>query len=82
MNIAIAPNLDGLASERLRAFAKRLAAFASGDPAIRAAAETEATWARRTPLLNGQQRRYDLPASSAARKAGADVRPWRHQRCP
>ena len=39
----ITPNLDGLASERLRAFAMRLAAFASGDPAIHDAANAEAT---------------------------------------
>lgn len=40
MHIVITPNLDGLAGERLRAFAVRLTGFASGDPAIRAAAQS------------------------------------------
>lgn len=69
MNIVINPNLDGLAGERLRAFAARLTAFASGDPAIRAAANAEATWALRSPLLNGQTRAYE-----AAVRLFADLR--------
>jgi len=69
MNIVITPNLDGLASERFRAFAVRLAAFASGDPLIRDAANNEAAWARRTPLLNGQARAYE-----AAVRLLADLR--------
>jgi hypothetical protein len=69
MNIVITPNLDGLASERFRAFAVRLAAFASGHPGIRDAANNEAAWARRTPLLNGQARAYE-----AAVRLLADLR--------
>lgn len=59
MNVLITPNLDGLASERLRAFAVNLAGFGSGDPAIRDAVDAEAGWARRTALLNGQTCAYE-----------------------
>lgn len=69
MHTVITPNLDGLAGERLRAFAVRLTAFASGDPAIREAANAEAAWALRSPKLNGQTRAYE-----AAVRLLADLR--------
>jgi hypothetical protein len=53
MNIVISPRLDGLASERLRAFAAQLASASADAAAIRDLTRTEAAWARRTPLLNG-----------------------------
>lgn len=69
MNIVITPNLDGLAGERLRAFAIRLATLVDGDQAIRNVVNVEASWARRTPLLNGQTRAYE-----AAVRLLADLR--------
>ncbi len=59
MNIVITPNLDGLAGVRFRTFAARLAALPSGDPGIREITTAEATWAHRTPLLNGQTHAYE-----------------------
>ena len=69
MHVAIAPTLDGIAAERLRAFATRLADPALDAEAIRAATTAEAVWARRTTLLNGQIRSYE-----AAVRLLADLR--------
>lgn len=59
MNIVISPTLDGLASERLRAFATQLASLPADEPAIRNLTRTKTAWALRTPLLNGQTRAYE-----------------------
>lgn len=69
MNVVIAPALDGLASERFRAFAARLADPGFTESSIRELMVTEASWARRTPLLNGQTRAYE-----AAVRLLADLR--------
>ena len=69
MNVLIEPTLDGLASERLRAFAAQLANPSAEEEAIRDLTRTEAAWARRTPLLNGQTHAYE-----AAVRLLADLR--------
>ena len=62
MNVLIQPDLDGLAGERLRTFAERLAEPGLGDDAICQLVAREASWADRARLLNGQTHAYEAAA--------------------
>src|ERR1044072_842959 len=62
MNISIQPSLDGIAAERLYAFAMQLADPRLTSDAIRELVNRESSWARRAKLLNGQTHAYDASA--------------------
>ena len=57
MHIEIHPKVDGLAAERLLAFAAELTS--TDEDGVRALTEREAAWARRTVHLNGQTKSYE-----------------------
>ena len=69
MNVSIRPSLDGIADERLHAFAMQLADPRLSDDAIRTLVECESSWAHRACLLNGQTYAYE-----ASIRLLADVR--------
>lgn len=62
MNISIQPSVDGIAGERLQAFAVQLTDTRLTDDDIRKLVERESSWAQRTKLLNGQTHAYDASA--------------------
>jgi len=62
MNIIIQPELDGLAGERLRTFAAQLTDHSLCEQTIRDLVNQEASWAKRTRLLNGQTHSYEAAA--------------------
>jgi hypothetical protein len=57
MHIEIQPKVEGLAAERLMAFASELASTNLED--LRALTDREAAWARRSVHLNGQTNSYE-----------------------
>jgi len=59
MNVNIQPTVDGIAEERLHAFAMQLADSHLRDEEIRQLVERESSWAHRAKLLNGQTHAYD-----------------------
>jgi hypothetical protein len=59
MNVSIQPTIDGIAGERLFAFAKQLADSRLTNDAIRKLVERESSWAHHAKLLNGQTHAYD-----------------------
>jgi hypothetical protein len=69
MNVVIRPNLDGVASERLHTFAQQLAILKGEDDDVRQLVNREASWAKRSHLLNGQTHAYE-----AAVRLLADLR--------
>lgn len=62
MDVNIQPALDGLANERMHAFAMQLADARLSDEAIRKLVERESSWAHRAKFLNGQTHAYDASA--------------------
>jgi hypothetical protein len=62
MHVHISPRLDGIASERLKSFAIRLADSQLAELDLRKLADAEGTWARQSKLLNGQTRAYEAAA--------------------
>src|ERR1035441_2777560 len=62
MNVSIQPSLDGMAEERLHAFAIQLADSRLSEEAIRKMVDRESSWAHRAKLLNGQTHAYDASA--------------------
>jgi hypothetical protein len=62
MNVSIQPTIDGIAGERLYAFAMQLADSRLTNDEIRKLVDSESAWAHRTKLLNGQIHAYDASA--------------------
>lgn len=62
MNVSIQPTVDGMASERLYAFAMQLSDTRLTTDEIRKLVERESAWAHRAKLLNGQTHAYDASA--------------------
>lgn len=58
MNVVIRPNLDGMASEQFHEFAKQLAESTNDDD-VRRFVNQQASWARRSHLLNGQTHAFE-----------------------
>ncbi len=59
MNVSIQPTIDGIAGERLYAFAIQLADSRLTNDAIRKLVERESSWTHHAKLLNGQTHAYD-----------------------
>ena len=62
MNVNIQPTIDGIACERLYAFAKQLADSRLSEDAVRKLVDRESSWAHQAKLLNGQTHAYDASA--------------------
>lgn len=62
MNIVAQPDLQGLAAERLRSFAAKLAEDRLPEDTIRELVRLEASWAKHSPVLNGQAHAYEASA--------------------
>ena len=62
MNISLQPVVDGIAGERLYAFAMQLADSRLANDDIRKLVDRESSWAHRAKLLNGQTHAYDASA--------------------
>ena len=62
MNVSIQPTIDGIAGERLYAFAMQLADSRLTNDDIRKLVDRESSWAHRAKLLNGQTHAYDASA--------------------
>lgn len=62
MNVSIQPTIDGIAGERLYAFAIQLADSRLTNDDIRKLVDRESAWAHRAKLLNGQTHAYDASA--------------------
>lgn len=62
MNVLIQPDLDGIAGERLRTFAQQLADERVDEDTIRESIVRETSWAKRSPMLNGQTCSYQASA--------------------
>lgn len=62
MNITIHPALDGIAAERLRHFAVKLADRGNDEGAVQEFVKNEAAWVSQTKVLNGQSCSYEASA--------------------
>lgn len=62
MNISIQPTVDGIAGERLYAFAMQLTDSRLTNDDIRKLVNRESSWAHHAKLLNGQTHAYDASA--------------------
>lgn len=62
MNVSIQPTIDGIAGERLYAFAIQLTDCRLTNDDIRKLVDRESSWAHRAKLLNGQTHAYDASA--------------------